>query len=383
MNGLKMQMIAACALLFLVFSCEKDKRFTIRGNVSEGKGKTMFFEHVGISKIDVLDSVKLDDKGSFDFRHLNSGEPDFYRLRLDAQLINIAIDSSEVVDIQANASNFAQGYAVEGSAECSKIKELTMSQLKASIAYNKLRKSYNDGSVTVDQYMEQIIPVLNEYKESAKNYIYTNPKSSSAYFALFQQINGMLIFDPYDKEDYKAFGAVATSWDQYFPESARSKHLYNMALQALKAIRGERPVEYDVIESNAHLEMKLPDIHEKQISLFESCKGKLALIDFTAYQMQESPFHNIQLNEIYEKYKSRGFEIYQVSFDPDVHFWKNASANLPWICVRDPQSVYSQNALNYNVKNLPTAFLMNRNGEIVKRIDSFDHLEKEVDRFIK
>lgn len=380
-NFLKILLIIICAfvLLFIAYKVfEKGNYSTIEGNIVEANNKTLYFEHVGISKVEILDSIKLNKKGNFKFKQVNPGEPDFYRLKLDGQLINIAIDSTETIKIQSNASNFAQGYAVEGSEECNKIKELTMMQLKASVAYNKLRKEFNDKKITVDQYMGQIVPVLNQYKENAKKFIYANPRSSSAYFALFQQINGMLIFDPYDKEDYKALGAVATSWNQYYPEATRSKQLYTMAIQALKSIRGERPVEYTAVDDSTHFEIKLPNIEDREISLFESCKGKVTLVDFTAYQMKESPAHNIILNEFYEKNKSHGFEIFQISLDADEHFWKNAAINLPWICVRDKKSMYSQYALNYNVKNLPTAFLMNRKGEIIKRIESFDNLEKEI-----
>ncbi len=386
-KGFKILLIIICAAGFLFLMCKilrkDDNKFTIEGNIVEANLKTMYFEHIGISSINVLDSVVLNETGKFKFKQPNPKEPDFYRLRLDGQLINIAIDSTETIKIQASAPSFAQGYVVEGSEECIKIKELTMLQLEASVAYNKLRKEYNDKQISVDQYMEQIAPVLDKYKESAKKYIYANPKSASAYFALFQQINNMLIFDPYDKNDYKALGAVATSWNQFYPEATHSKQLYNLAIQALKSIRGERPVEYNVTESSTHFEIKLPNIEDVDQSLFETCKDKVTLIDFTAYQMKGSPEHNIFLNTFYEKHKSQGFEIYQVSLDADENFWKNSAINLPWICVHDRKSMYSQIALNYNVKNLPTAFLMNRNGEIVKRIESFENLEKEVGELLK
>ncbi len=386
-KAFKILLIIIGALAFLFLMCKllrKDhNKFTVEGNVVEANHKTMYFEHVGISSVNILDSVVLNETGKFKFKQLNPGEPDFYRLRLDGQLINIAIDSTETIKIQATASNFAQGYSVEGSDECTKVKELTMDQLEASTQYNKLRKEYNDKNITVDQYMEQISPVLNKYKESAKKYIYANPKSSSAYFALFQTINDMLIFDPYDKEDYKALGAVATSWNQFHPEANRSKQLYTLAIQALKSIRGERPVEYNVTETAEHFAIKLQNVEDQEISLFESCKGKVTLIDFTAYQLKDSPEHNIILNTFYEKYKSQGFEIYQISLDSDENFWKNSAVNLPWICVRDKRSMYSQIALNYNVKELPTAFIMNRNGDIVKRIESYSNLEKEITPFLK
>ena len=374
-------------LLFIVgilaISCSDNNKFVIEGNVVEADKKTMYFEHVGISSITLLDSVVLNETGKFKFKQLNSGEPDFYRLRLDGQLINIAIDSTETIKVQASAPSFAEGYSVEGSDECTKIKELTMMQLAASRAYNKLRKEYDDKLITIDQYMEQITPVLNDYKENAKEHIFSNPKSSSAYFALFQQINGLMIFDPYDNEDYKALGAVGTNWNQFYPDAIRSKQLYNLAIQALKSIRGERPVEYDIAENTTYFEIKLPNIEDKEVSLFESCKDKVTLIDFTVYQMRGSPEYNILLNRIYETYKSQGFEIFQVSLDSDEHFWKTSANNIPWICVHDKQSMYSQVALNYNVKNLPTSFLMNRDGEIVKRIESIDNLESDIKNLLR
>ena len=371
----------ACSIYLLLQ--KDDSKFIVEGNVVEANKKTMYFEQVGISSITILDSVVLKETGKFKFKQLSSGEPDFYRLRLDGQLINIAIDSTETIKIQASAPNFAEGYSVEGSDECTKIKELTMMQLAASRAYNKLRKEYDNKLITIDQYMEQITPVLNDYKENAKERIFVNPKSSSAYFALFQQINNLMIFDPYDKDDYKALGAVATSWNQFYPEATRSKHLYNLAIRALKSIRGERPVEYDVTENSVHFEIKLPNIEDQEVALFESCKDKVTLIDFTVYQMKGSPEYNVFLNKIYEKYKSQGFEIFQVSLDSDEHFWKTSAKNLPWICVYDKRSMYSQVALNYNVKDLPTSFLMNRNGEIVKRIESIENLESDVKSLLK
>jgi glutathione peroxidase-family protein len=385
-KGLKILLIIIVASAFLFLICKilgKDQnKFTVEGNIVEATNKTMYFERVG-TNINILDSVILNETGKFKFRQPSSVEPEFYRLRLDGQLINIAIDSTETIIIQSSAANFAQGYAVKGSSECVKIKELAMMQLDASIEYNRLRKEYNDKRITVDEYIEQISPVLDKYKENAKKYIYNNPRSMSAYFALFQRINSMLIFDPYDKEDYKALGAVATAWNQFYPDAIRSKQMYTMAIQALKSIRGERPVEYDVTENSTYFEIKLPNVEDKEVSLFESCKNKVTLIDFTAYQMQGSPEHNIILNTCYEKHKSNGFEIFQLSLDSDEHFWKNSAINLPWICVYDKESVYSRIALNYNVKSLPTGFLLNRNGDIVKRIESFDDLEKEVRELLK
>jgi len=64
--------------------------------------------------------------------------------------------------------------------------------------------------------------------------------------------------------------------------------------------------------------------------------------------------------------------------DTDEHFWKNAAVNLPWTCVRDPQSVNSEIAAKYNVSKIPTGFIINRKGEIVKRVEDYTELENDI-----
>ena len=51
---------------------------------------------------------------------------------------------------------------------------------------------------------------------------------------------------------------------------------------------------------------------------------------------------------------------------------------MPWISVRDPQSVYSQVAGLYNVKQLPALFILDRKGNLVKRVEDVKKLEADV-----
>ena len=81
---------------------------------------------------------------------------------------------------------------------------------------------------------------------------------------------------------------------------------------------------------------------------------------------------------LYSKYADKGLKIYQISLDADEHFWKNAASNLPWTCVRDPETVYSQAAALYNVKQLPALFLLDKNGNVVKREDYPHKMENDI-----
>lgn len=381
MKRLSIYLLAVCGVLLLLFSaCHNDTEFKVKGVVSGGDGQVMYLENVGVSSVQLLDSVKLTAAGKFEFTEPRPAFPDFYRLRLNNQLINFAIDSVETVSFVADAGTFATSYSVEGSENSKAIKNITLAQLDANQAISRLRKEYEAKQLADTAYAARVIEAVNTYKEVARKYIYSAPMSTAAYFALFQQIDGLLFFDLYDKEDSKAYGAVATSYDHFYPESPRSKHLYNLALQSMKVLRAKRPVALDSVETKeiGYLDIELPDATGQLRKLSEVAPNKVVLINFTAFQTEWSPALNMTLGELYAKYQSKGFEIYQVSLDSDVHLWRNGAANLPWVCVLDPQSVYSQIAALYNVRQLPTLFLLDRKGALVKRIEDPNKLESDV-----
>lgn len=366
--------------MFFLSACNNSSDFTVKGVVAGADGQLMYLENVGISNVVTLDSIKLAPGGKFKFTEKRPEYPDFYRLRLNNQLINFAVDSTETISFVADAGTFATSYSVEGSENSKAIKAITLAQLDANQAISRLRKEYEDKMISDTTYRMKVLAAADAYKEVARKYIYSAPMSTAAYFALFQQIDGLLFFDLYDRKDVKAYGAVATSYNHTYPESPRSKHLYNLTLQSMKVLRAQRPVDYSNVETKeiSFLDIELPDVRGEVVKLSTVAPGKVVLINFTAYQMEWSPALNMALGELYTKYHDQGLEIYQVSLDSDSHFWRNGASNLPWVTVHDPQSVYSQVAGLYNVKQLPALFILDRKGNLVKRVEDVKKLETDV-----
>ena len=379
------QVLLLIPVIGILFSCSGKNHFTVKGIIKNGNEKMLYLENVAASKIILLDSLKLNKSGSYKFKQKKPLAPDFYRLRLNNQLINFTVDSTEIITINSDTLLFAKDYTVEGSTESEHIKALTFLQLKTSETYNQLQNQYKSQSITADEYKEKANACIDEYKNEATKFIYNNPASASAYFALFQQINGLLIFDPYDKNDSKAYGAVANNWNLHYPNAPRTKNLVQLFTSALAVMRGEqtRIPDANTVDSKDFFDISLLSYDDKAYRLSEIGKDKVVLLDFTSYAMKESPLHNQQLANIYTKYSSQGFQIYQVSLDSDEHSWKNAAYNLPWICVLDPQSVYSDIAVKYNVREIPTGFILNRKGEIVKRVQDYAELEKDVLSYLR
>ena len=381
MKQISTRLLTVLGLCMFFFSaCNNSSDFIVKGVVAGADGQLMYLENVGISNVVTLDSIKLAPGGKFKFTEKRPEYPDFYRLRLNNQLINFAVDSTETISFVADAGAFATSYSVEGSENSKAIKAITLAQLDANQAISRLRKEYEDKMISDTTYRMKVLAAADAYKEVARKYIYSAPMSTAAYFALFQQIDGLLFFDLYDRKDVKAYGAVATSYNHTYPESPRSKHLYNLTLQSMKVLRAQRPVDYSNVETKeiSFLDIELPDVRGEVVKLSTVAPGKVVLINFTAYQTEWSPALNMALGELYTKYHDQELEIYQVSLDSDFHFWRNGASNLPWVTVHDPQSVYSQVAGLYNVKQLPALFILDRKGNLVKRVEDVKKLEADV-----
>lgn len=376
-----------CLLLALSLNSCKDQGpcFTIQGNIADAKGEKLYLEALGIERLEVLDSVKLGSNGDFKFKHKRPEAPDYYRLRLADQVINVVVDSTETIEVKANKADMATNYTVTGSDESSVVKELTLKQMTLQSNVDKLVK--NDAKLTPQTIQDSLFNMVNAYKDDVKrNYIFKAPNSAYAYFALFQKLGNYLIFDPLNsKDDIKCFQAVATSLDQHHPDAVRTKNLCTIVMKGLRNMRAPQQkvlqIPEDKIKEATIIDIALKDLNGNTRRLTD-LKGKVVLLDFTVYQNAVSPTRNLALRELYDKYAQNGLEIYQISLDADEHFWKTSADNLPWICVRDANGIYSNYLGLYNVTNLPSLFLINRANELKVRGENVKDIEEEIKKLL-
>ena len=67
-----------------------------------------------------------------------------------------------------------------------------------------------------------------------------------------------------------------------------------------------------------------------------------------------------------------------MSLDGDEHFWKQQTAALPWISVRDDDGTQSQLLMSYNIQVLPEFFLIDRQNNLIKRSGQMKDVEAEI-----
>ncbi len=373
---------AALAALTIT-ACSSGPKFQVNGNVSGADGKMLYLEASGLEGIVPLDSVKLKGEGTFSFKQPRPESPEFYRLRIDNKIINFSVDSIETIQIKAPYADFSTTYTVEGSENSNKIKELTMKQIRLQKEVDDLLAALRSNRMGHDVFEDSLATLLNNYKEDVKvNYIFAAPNTAAAYFALFQKLNNYLIFDPLNnKDDVKCFAAVATSLNNAFPHAVRSKNLYNIVIKGMKNTRQPQAKALEIpqekIVETGIIDIALRDV-KGNVRKLTDLKGKVVLLDFSVFQSPAGSPHNLMLRELYNEYAKQGLEIYQVSLDADEHYWKTAADNLPWVCVRDGNGVYSTNVAVYNVRQVPSIFLINRNNELKLRGEDIKNLEAAV-----
>lgn len=374
------------ALMAAMLTSCNNKKFHINGTVTEAKDSVLYLENMSLDGPVVVDSVKLDDKGAFSFSGKAPDAPEFYRLRIAGQIINLSVDSTETVDVKASYPSMATGYTVDGSAECATIRELALKQIDLQ---NRVIAVQNNPNLGYDLTRDSIGKLVAAYKEDIKrNYIYKAPMRASSYFALFQTLGNMLIFNPRENaDDVKVFAAVATSWDTYHPDALRGKNLHNIAIEGMKNVRimrnkmAAQNIDASKVNVSNIIDISLLDNQGNRRSLTD-LKGKVVMLDFHVFGSNGSTKRIMEMHELYNKYHDRGFEIYQVAFDPDEHFWKTQTAALPWISVRDPQGLQSQNLAAYNVSSIPTFFLIDRNNEVKKRDSQITDIDAEINALL-
>jgi thiol-disulfide isomerase/thioredoxin len=115
-----------------------------------------------------------------------------------------------------------------------------------------------------------------------------------------------------------------------------------------------------------------------------SLKGKVVLVDFWASWCVPCRRSNKDLLPIYEKYRSRGFEIFAVSIDDNANQWRKAIAadKITWIQVHQKGGWNAPIVNEWQIDQLPTSFLIDKTGKVVAISPGKKELQKQLDALL-
>lgn len=305
-----------------------------------------------------IDTIRPSKNGDFKYSHEPQGYPDIYRLRVGEGSVYFPIDSIETVTVEAALPDIARNHSIGGTDQAETLAQVD-SLLEDARGRLGLKAMLTDGDV----------------KRQLGQLILKDPSGIVAYYIVSKSVEGRPLFNPSMKLDHRYIGAVANAFNEKRRNDPRTKYLTNLFM-ANRQRSTLNSVEAKVIGA---FDINLFDPEGVEHSLLDIAgQGKVVLLNFTTYGADWSPAFNVELNRIYDKYKDRGFEIYQVSMDTNDYAWKQAARNLPWVTVLNNLATGSETLRNYNVSVVPTTFVINRDGEIVERVLSVDDLDRAV-----
>ena len=275
---------------------------------------------------------------------------------------------------------------IEGSEESVLMQKVDSDIRAFNAAFDSL--TYELAAVGEDGSQEEIARLKREMgalyvkcKQEAVKYVVTHSKSLTIVPVLYQKTSGGLpIFaqatDAIIME--RAYDSLRTVYPSspYIVSLADEVSARRNALEIQNRMASAEEVDFP--------EIVLNDVNGQQQSL-TALKGNVVVLMFWDAANVQQRVYNTDLKILYEKYHSRGLEVYQVGLNSDKTAWalQVKEQELPWISVCDPAAGASVGAMVYNVSQLPAMYLISRQGSIDSK-DVFDMrlLETEIRRLL-
>lgn len=359
---MKSSHIILCGLGILALAgCSHHAGWGVKGSIEGAEqGTKLAIEANNAGHWYVLDSVEVSSDGKFEYyaQAPYTGQ-DILRLTLPGKgSIYFPIDSLDEVNVTASAANFSGNHNISGTYLASGINRI-----------DSLVNSSNDA----DNLRRELVNVI------------TNDTTGIvAYYALGKSVGGKLLFDPNESLGNRAYGAVAQLYSMHRPNDPRTNTLRQSYLEGRRAL-GKMPQEAQQvfeIPETGFFEIERYDARGNKQSLAKLAQGKAVILNFTSYELPGSPALNAMLNEIYTKHHSQGLEIYQLAFDSDEVSWREAARNLPWTAVWNAPSDGNMVLVNYNVGTMPLFYIINKQGELVERVEDPSTLPSKITKYL-
>ena len=356
--------IVVAAVVTLAFVACGSNDAKVSGRFVGLNFKMVYLEQMTAAGQSVVDSMELDNNGGYHFiiKDLDVA-PSLYNILYGSDRIPLLLSRGEDVEVSALGSALAN-YTVSGSPESELLREFYKTYLDGQLELHKTSLEYYavKDDASKKELAQRYNAVYNTIKRNQISFIVENKDCMAAVYALYQRLPS----DPYlagADSDLIYYRTVADAVSKRYPTSSFLVTLSNDIARMEARISLMNSIEY-----RNSPDLKGKDMYGKEVTL-SSLNGNVVLIDFWSAEVGNSNALNADLKEIYERFKSKGFCVYQVSADTSKVAWITAvqEQRLPWISVCDFMGEFSPMLRAYNVRKLPTNYLIDREGRIIAK----------------
>lgn len=305
---------------------------------------------------EVVDTISLNEDKTFD-EYVNVPSPGYYQLDFyGKQAVNLILDDDDV-NVEVDGGQ-ARGYAnVSGSDDHDFITafQQNLQEFQQSPQIREINQAFmtareQNNTLQMDSLRSAYLELEREMKldmlKSAADTMETS-------LGVVEVLKNKQLVDPDDYFTFIKDYAQRVEKDMGDSPIAREfiTMVNNMEDLAIGAVAPE---------------ISLPN-PEGEVVPLSSLRGNYVLVDFWAQWCRPCRMENPNVVAMYDKYNSKGFEVYGVSLDRSRDKWLQAieQDNLHWTQVSDLKFWQSEAAATYNVSAIPFSVLLDPEGRII------------------
>jgi peroxiredoxin len=346
----------------------KTNGYTVNFEVNNAQGKRMMLGLLTPSKIIPVDSVNFDADGKATISSTTNHRELFLLQSEDKSVfIYLVIDTIDIITIKGDYNDFNNNYTIEGSEENLLIRNVANHNAKANGLLKGISEDINteNDKVRRDSLIAVGTKQLNEIIANEKVYVIDfinkHPGTFAAFLALNQGVMSNAIMDiRKNADDFKYFKIVSDAMQKTNPKSEFTKLLITNNLQIEEHLVSQSQAKTTNGVGTEAIDIEAPGLDGKMYKLSD-LRGNYVLLDFWAAWCRPCRVENPNVLENYNKYKEKGFTIFQVSLDGTKKNWENAIEKDglgQWTHVSDLKEWQSEDVKAYNINSIPSNFLI-------------------------
>jgi peroxiredoxin len=354
---------------------------SISGVITGAEGKTIYLESLSDSRVIPIDSTVVGSDGSFSLKSHDNLPLDFYRIYFkEGNFLQLITDSSENVEITAEFANLSNA-KVEGSPQTVEYMDLVKKwepmMEKLAEAQAQIDRPSTDPALDSTQWIAKWEAQSAAAQKEANAFIKGWLEKHSASLLAISIVQNL---DP--RIDFIWYQRVLTDSKPTCGKLIAYKTLEKLVGQIKNRGNSGAASNSNIAVGKMAPEITLPNLSGETRAL-SSLRGKVVLLDFWASWCGPCRKENPNVVSVYNRYASKGFDVFSVSLDENKSAWETAikKDGLVWNNhVSDLGRWKSTVVPIYEIESIPFPVLIDKEGKIVAMGESLrgDGLENEL-----